>query len=71
MLYMYLSHKERDCQSLEILFASLLKQMIQSVGSSFRSQQAQRLYQGKESGTRPNWKEFFDAFCWEAKEYER
>ena len=71
ILFMYLSHKEKDDQILENLFASLLKQLVQAFGMAFRSQEAQTLYQGKESGMRPNWEAFYKAFCAETSFYSR
>ena len=71
VLFMYLNHKENDEQSLENLFASLLKQLLQGYSNSLKSEEAQNLYKGKESGTRPGWREFYDAFCAETKMYQR
>ncbi len=71
ILYMFLNHKERDSQTLSTLWASLLKQLIQSEGAGFQSLKAQRLYQGPESESRPDWMQFYEAFCAEVIYYER
>ncbi|KAL6720538.1 hypothetical protein ACLMJK_002462 [Lecanora helva] len=71
VLLMYLNYKERDSQSLSNLFASLLKQLIQHPGDHFQSKQAQSLYEGPDSESRPTWKRFFEAFCAEVAFYDR
>lgn len=71
ILYMFLNHKEHESQTLGNLWASLLKQLIQQEGASFQSLEAQRLYQGPESEVRPDWKQFYEAFCAEVICHER
>lgn len=68
---MFLNHKERDSQTLSNLWASLLKQLLQSEGATFQSLEAQRLYQGPETESRPDWQRFYEAFCAEVIYYER
>ena len=71
IICMYLNYKERGSQSLENLIASLLKQLIQQKGPSFRSPEANRLYQGTEEEGRPTLNEFFSALCAEIQCYDR
>lgn len=68
ILFLYLDHKERGIQSLDSLIASLLKQFLQREGASFRSAEAQRLYQGD---GRPKPSVFYEALCAEIGRYER
>lgn len=68
---MYLNYKEQGTQSLDNLVASLLKQLIQYQGASFRSDKASQLYQGVENESRPTLKDFYRALCEEIQCYER
>ena len=71
VLAIYLNYKEQESQTLYNLVGSLLQQLVQREGPSFRSSQAEGLYQGAGEGSRPTPHEYDEALFAEIEAHDR
>lgn len=71
ILCIYFNYKESSTQTLDNVITSLLKQLLQHLGGEFQSPEAKRLFSGPENESRPTLEDFYEAFRFEIRYFER